>query len=154
VGLLDLTVPSRSSQKYTNQLLANDISIEQAVQGIHHPHAHPRILVRLSGIFPTLCAAVGETLFVYLHEEEGARGAKAGQGPGPELRCYLSELYGQFWDVCYLHRNLQLDVQILYDEQAALPQPRTTPRDQLLLRPELQVCVCVCVCVFDVLGAC
>lgn len=36
---------------------------------------------------------------------------------------YLSELYGQLWDVCYLHRNLQLDVRIIYNTTAAAAPP-------------------------------
>lgn len=35
VGLLDLTVPSRRSPGYTNLLLANDMCIERAVQGVY-----------------------------------------------------------------------------------------------------------------------
>ena len=44
-----------------------------------------------------------------------AAAAAAVSPTAPELRVYLSELYGQLWDVCYLHRNLQLDVRIIYN---------------------------------------
>ena len=119
VGLLDLTVPSKrtgtgtssssssssgsSGSSYTNLLLANDICIEKAVQ------------------------YVSETLYSYLREDPAAvavAAAAASLPPSesallspttPELRVYLSELYGQLWDVCYLHKNLPLDVRILYN---------------------------------------
>jgi hypothetical protein len=48
------------------------------------------------------------------------------------VRCYLSELYGHVWDICCLHRNLQLDVQIL------APQG-DKERHEALMRKELQV---------------
>ncbi|GAB5032225.1 bifunctional coenzyme a synthase [Nannochloropsis oceanica] len=121
VGLLDLTVPSKhtggggSSQGYTNLLLANDICIEKAVQ------------------------SVSDTLYIYLREDPTAVSASASASylppsesaplspTTPELRVYLSELYGQLWDVCYLHKNLPLDVRILYNttEQASLSSSST-----------------------------
>jgi len=121
VGLLDLTVPSKrtdagsssgsssssssssSGSGYTNLLLANDICIEKAVQ------------------------SVSDTLYIYLREDPAAAAAAAAASSlppsqsallsptNPELRVYLSELYGQLWDVCYLHKNLPLDVRILYN---------------------------------------
>lgn len=121
VGILDLTVPSkrtgsgRSSSGYTNLLLANDICIEKAVQ------------------------SVSETLYIYLREDPAAVSASASASPRPpsegaslspttpELRVYLSELYGQLWDVCYLHKNLPLDVRILYNTtEPASPFPSST----------------------------
>jgi len=121
VGLLDLTVPSKhtggggSSQGYTNLLLANDICIEKAVQ------------------------SVSDTLYIYLREDPTAVSASASAShlppsesaplspTTPELRVYLSELYGQLWDVCYLHKNLPLDVRILYNttEQVSLSSSST-----------------------------
>lgn len=77
---------------------------------------------------------MSETLYVYLQEDPGlpssstvasaSASAASASGPAvsptaPELRVYLSELYGQLWDVCYLHRNLELDVRILYNTTAA-----------------------------------
>jgi len=120
VGLLDLTVPSKrtgtgsssgsssssssssSGSGYTNLLLANDICIEKAVQ------------------------SVSDTLYIYLREDPAAVAAAAASSlppsesallspTTPELRVYLSELYSQLWDVCYLHKNLPLDVRILYN---------------------------------------
>jgi hypothetical protein len=77
---------------------------------------------------------VSDTLFVYLQEDPGlpssstvaspssatasAAAVKAISPTAPELRVYLSELYGQLWDVCFLHRNLQLDVRIIYNTTA------------------------------------
>lgn len=83
---------------------------------------------------------MSETLYVYLQEDPGlpssstvasvaaSASAPAVSPTAPELRVYLSELYGQLWDVCYLHRNLQLDVRIIYNTtagaaSAALPSP-------------------------------
>lgn len=73
---------------------------------------------------------MSETLYVYLQEDPGlpssstvasvsaSASAPAVSPTAPELRVYLSELYGQLWDVCYLHRNLQLDVRIIYNTTA------------------------------------
>lgn len=126
VGLLDLTVPSKHSGNYNNLLLANDICIEKAVQ------------------------SVSETLYVYLREDPAAVAAVATaaistDAPSvpvspttPELRVYLSELYGQLWDVCNLHRNLPLDVRVLYNTtEPALPVASALPVDKTLATPGL-----------------
>ncbi len=150
MGLLDLTVPSKRGGAYTNLLLANDISIEKAVQ------------------------SVSDTLYIYLREDPASASAtppppSSASPTAPELRVYLSELYGQLWDVCYLHRNLPLDVRILYNNtdtsaaatatpapqgkkggagaqgksslSLAQPQPGNIPTswEEALLKPELQV---------------
>lgn len=98
---MDLTVPSKRGGSYTNLVLANDISIEKAVQ------------------------SVSDTLYVYLREDPALPPSfpsplSSASPTAPELRVYLSELYGQLWDVCYLHRNLQLDVRIIYNTTAGI----------------------------------
>lgn len=121
--------------------------------------------------------AVSETLYVYLQEDPGlpssstvasapsssSSSTTASPSPSPtapELRVYLSELYGQLWDVCYLHRNLQLDVRIIYNTTTGAIPPSearkgkgkgaaaalTTPaaasgpitREEALLKPDLE----------------
>lgn len=86
---------------------------------------------------------MGETLYVFLHEEKGG----GGKGPAitgdaavsrPDVRCYLSELYGHFWDICCLHKNLQLDVRI-FTEDVAGGRGGSMERDTALLQKDLQV---------------
>lgn len=85
---------------------------------------------------------MSDTLYVYL-QEDAAYATRPQQGSGytsPEVRCYLSELYGQLWDVCYLHKNLQLDVRILYNTtMSGNPRGASMTREEVLLKPEVQV---------------
>lgn len=101
---------------------------------IHPSNQHTRT-------YPKPTTAVSDTLYVYLQEDPGLPFSSTTAAPAmaapqnatspsptaPELRAYLSELYGQLWDVCYLHRNLQLDVRIIYNTTAAAA-PAATPR--------------------------
>ena len=81
-------------------------------------------------------------MYVYLQEDAAyAKLPQPGSGyTSPEVRCYLSDLYGQFWDVCYLHKNLQLDVRILYNTtMSGNPRGASITREEALLKPELDV---------------
>jgi len=75
---------------------------------------------------------VSDKLYVCLHDDYSS---SVVAGATEDFRCYLSELYDQFWDMCYLHKNLGLDVRIMYngtrDDQG--------DKEEGLMKEEVQV---------------